>query len=79
MNWMIGRNFFLNTYNKIYIFRQILKPVKVYGCQLWGCVETSNIDIVQRFQNKVLSNVGDAPWYIKNSDLHPDLGGETVD
>ena len=34
--------------------------------------------MVQRFQNKVLGNIVDAPWYIRNSNLHHNLGTETV-
>jgi len=28
---------------------------------------------MQRFQNKVLRNIVNAPWYIRNNDLHRDL------
>ena len=38
----------------------------------------SNIDIIQRFQNKVLRNIVSAPWYIRNSDLHRDLEVDVV-
>ena len=51
----------------------ILKPVWTYGIQLWGRTKQSNIDIIQRFQNKVLRNMVNAPWYIRNNDLHKDL------
>ena len=36
-------------------------------------MQRSNVDIIQRFQNKVLRNIVNAPWYIRNSDLHRDL------
>jgi hypothetical protein len=32
----------------------------------------------QRCQNKVLKCIVNAPWYVRNSDLHRDLGIETV-
>jgi hypothetical protein len=38
----------------------------------------SNTDIIQRFQNKVLRNIVSAPRYIRNNDLHRDLGVEVV-
>jgi hypothetical protein len=31
-----------------------------------------------RFQNKVLRNIVNAPWYITNNDLHKDLEVEVV-
>jgi len=46
--------------------------------QLWGCTKQSNIDIIQRFQNKVLRSIVDAPWYIRNANLHRDLQMEMV-
>jgi hypothetical protein len=46
-----------------------LKPVWTYGTGLWGCTKQNNTDIIQRFQNKVLRNIVDAPWYIRNADL----------
>jgi hypothetical protein len=47
--------------------------VWTYGIQLWGCTRPSNIAIIQRLQNKVLRNIVDTPWYVRNADLHKDL------
>jgi hypothetical protein len=33
---------------------------------------------MQRFQNKVLRNIADAYWYVRNADLHRDLKMEMV-
>jgi hypothetical protein len=52
--------------------------VWTYGVQLWGCTKQSNTDIIQRFQNKVLRNILDAPWYIRKADLYRDLQLEMV-
>jgi flagellin-specific chaperone FliS len=49
-----------------------------YGSQLWGCASDSKIQVIQRLQNKVLKCIVQAPCYIRNSDLHRDLGIETV-
>jgi uncharacterized protein YeeX (DUF496 family) len=46
--------------------------------QLWGCASDSNIQMIQRYQNKVLKCIVNAPWYVRNSGLHRDLGIETV-
>jgi hypothetical protein len=50
----------------------------VTGAQLWGCSKLSNINIIQRFQNKVLRGIVDAPWYVRHSGLHRDLNMESV-
>jgi uncharacterized protein YeeX (DUF496 family) len=34
--------------------------------------------VIQRYQNKVLKCIVNAPWYVRNIDLHRDLGIETV-
>jgi hypothetical protein len=34
--------------------------------------------VIQRYQNKVLKCIVNAHWYFRNSDLHRDLGIETV-
>jgi hypothetical protein len=73
MYWLIGRNSSLPLHNKLLTYKQILKPVWTYGIQIWGCTKPINIDIIQRFQNKVLKNMVNAPWYNRNNNLHRDL------
>lgn len=79
LQWLIGYKSHLSLHNKLTIYRQILKPIWSYGIQLWGCAQKSNVDIIQRFQNKVLRKMVNAPWYVRNSDLHRDLGVHTVE
>ena len=78
MYWLKGRSTVLSIYNKLMLYKQILKPVWTYGIQRWRCVKQSNIDIIQRFQNKVLRNIVDAPWYFRNVELHRYLQMELV-
>lgn len=78
MYWLIGRNSELTTHNKLLLYRQILKPVWTYGIELWGCTKKTNVTTIQTFQNKVLRCIVDAPWYIRNDNLHRDLKMETV-
>ena len=79
MYWLIGRNSSLTISNKLLLYRQILKPIWTYGIQLWGCTKKTNVKIIQTFQNKVLRCIVDAPYYIRNDNLHRDLKMETVD
>ena len=79
MYWLLGRNSRLSIQNKLLIYKQILKPVWTYGIQLWGCTARTNMEIIQRFQNMVLRNIVNAPWYCRNSDIHRDLGIELVE
>ena len=38
----------------------------------------SNTAIIQIFQDKVHRNTVDAPWYVRNADLHKDLKMEAI-
>jgi hypothetical protein len=78
MFWHMGRGSALSIHNKLMLYKQVLKPVWTDGIQLWGCTKQSNTDIIQRFQNKVLRNIIDATWYIRNGDLDMDLQMEMV-
>jgi hypothetical protein len=78
MYWLLGRNSELSIHNKIILYKQVIHPVWSHVIQLWGCASDSNIQVIQRYQNKVLKCIVNAPWYVQNSDLHRDLGIETV-
>lgn len=78
MYWLIGRKSELSLHIQLVLCKQILKPVWTYGIQLWGCAKQNNTDVIQRFQNKVLRIIVDAPWYVRNNDLHRDLNMDTV-
>jgi hypothetical protein len=77
MYWLLGRNSELSVHNKIILYKQVIRSVWSYGIQLWGCASDSNIQVIQRYQNKVLKCIVNTPWYVRNSD-HRDLGIEMV-
>jgi hypothetical protein len=66
MYWLLGRKFRLSISNKLLAYKVILKPIWTYGIQLWGTASISNIEILERFQGKVLRMITDAPWYVPN-------------
>jgi hypothetical protein len=55
------------------LYKQILKPVWTYGIELWGCTKQSDTDLIQRCQNKVLRNIVDAPWYIRDTEFNREI------
>lgn len=79
MYWLMGRHSTLSIANKLLLYNQILKPLWSYGAQLWGCASASNKLSIQRFQNKVLRDIVNAPWYVSNATLHRDLEVDLVD
>jgi hypothetical protein len=54
MYWLLGRKSKLSTNNKLPIYKVILKPIWTYGIQLCDTTSNSNIEILERFQTKVL-------------------------
>jgi hypothetical protein len=73
MYWLLGHNSKLSISNKLLVYKVILKSIWTYGIQLWGSASISNIEIMERFQGKVLRMITDAPWYVPNSVLRQDL------
>lgn len=71
--WLIGKNSQLKLENKLLVYKVILKPIWTYGIQLWGSASNSNLEILQRFQNKTLRMIVNAPWYVTNSTIEKDL------
>jgi hypothetical protein len=78
MCWLLGRKSKLTINNKLLIYKVILKPISTYGIQLWGTTSNSNIEILERFQSKVLRLIVDAHWYVSNSVIRNDLQIPTV-
>jgi hypothetical protein len=64
MYWLLGRNSELSVRNKLTLYKQIISPVWSYRIQLWGCASASNIQVIQRYQNKVLKCIVNAPWFV---------------
>jgi hypothetical protein len=70
MYWILGRKSELSIENKLLIYKTILKPIWTYGIPVWGTASNSNIEILQRYQNKALRATVNAPRYISNKVLH---------
>ncbi|KAJ8704396.1 hypothetical protein PYW08_013120 [Mythimna loreyi] len=78
MYWLLGRQSTLSLENKLLIYKCILKPIWTYGIQLWGAASHSNLEILQRYQNKVLKTLVNAPWFTRNTEVHDYLEMPTV-
>jgi len=71
MYWMLGSKSQLSIESKLLLYKAILEPIWItQGAQFWGPASNSNIEIIQRFQNKYLRIIVNAPWYVT---LHHDL------
>jgi len=57
----------------VLLHNSTLKPIWT-GTQLWGNASSSNVDVIQRAQSKILRTITGAPWYTRNQNIHRDLG-----
>jgi hypothetical protein len=58
---------------QLLLCKTILKPIWTYGIPLRKTANNSNIEILQRLQNKVLRVLVNAPLYVSNRLAHSDL------
>lgn len=73
MYWMLGKRSKLALHNKVMIYKSIFQPIWTYGCQLWGSTSKTNILKIERFQNKLLRIIANAPWFVPNWIIQQDL------
>lgn len=67
MDWLIGLKSQLTTENKILLYTTILNPIWAYEAQIWVTAAKSHLEILQRFQNKAIRTILNAPYYGPNS------------
>jgi hypothetical protein len=78
MYWLLGRKSDLSIHNKLILYKQVIHQFGVMVSSFGAAPVSLNIQVIQRYQNKVLKCIVNAPWYVRNSDLHRDLGIETI-
>ena len=71
--WLIGPRSALDLEYKVLLYKTVIKPIWLYGIQLWGTASSSNVEKLQRKQSALLRSITGAPWYIRNSNIHRDL------
>lgn len=76
--WLLGRQSALSLNNKLMVYCSILKPIWLYGIQIWGTASKSNILVIQRAQNSILRTIANAPWFTRNTEIHEYLEIPTV-
>lgn len=78
LNYLLNSRSRLSLSNKLLVYKCILKPIWTYGIQLWGTASSSNLEILQRFQSKILRKITGAPWFVTNAQIHKDLQIHTI-
>ena len=75
---IINRKSSLKTDYTLLLYKSILRPLLLYACPIWGNAPNTIIQCLQIFQNKVLRISVNAPWFIRNTQLHKELGIQNI-
>jgi hypothetical protein len=78
MHWLLVQKSKLSISNKIFIHKAILISIWTYRIQRWGAASTSNTEILEHFQSKVLRMIVGASWYMPNTVIQRDLQTPTI-
>lgn len=76
---LINRTSSLKPECAILLYKSILRPLILYASPVWGLsISNKKLHKIQVFQNKVLRIAVNCPWFVRNSQLHRDLGVDSV-
>lgn len=71
---IINRKSSLKTSYGLLIYKSILRPILTYACPAWMSASKTTLKKLQVAQNKILRILTDAPWFVRNKQLHSELG-----
>lgn len=64
--------------NKLLLYRQVIRPVATYACQIWGVAARTHLRQLEVLQSRYLRSATNSPFYIPNATIHRDLHFPTV-
>lgn len=75
---LLNRKSPMSTKNKTLLYKAIVKPVLLYACPIWSSTCKSNIEKLERIQNKILRMIEKAPQSMNNVKIRSKLGMTTL-
>ena len=63
----------LGIKNGLLIYKMLIRPIMAYAPAIWGNASKSNIEKLQKVQNRVLRIITNAPMFAENEIIHRDL------
>lgn len=75
---ILNKNSPLKTKCGLLLYTSILRPLITYACQIWGVASDTQMEKIQRFQNRMLRLIAKAPWFLRNRQIHYELGILTI-
>lgn len=71
---LLNRNSSLKMKCSLLLYKSILRPILLYACPVWGTASRSQIRKIQTMQNKILRISVNAPWFMRNTQIHRETG-----
>jgi retron-type reverse transcriptase len=78
LNSLVNRRSKMSIKNKITIYRTMNRPSMMYGSAIWGTVSHTQLQKLQVVQNKFLRAAFNAPWFVRNTQLHREANLPTI-
>lgn len=70
---LVNRRSALSVRNGLTLYKTLLLPVMTYASTVWGA-SAKGTKKLQVFQNKALRRISRSPWFVRNTDIHRQLG-----
>jgi hypothetical protein len=71
---LLNRKSDLSTRNGVLLYKQLIRPMMDNACRAWRTAARSHVRRLQVLQSKCLHFATGAPWYVRNRQIHEDLG-----
>jgi len=71
---LLNRKSELSVRNGVLLYKQLVRPMMDYACPSWRSAARSHVRRLQVLQSKCLRLATGAPWYVRNRQIHEDLG-----
>lgn len=75
---LINRKSTLKPKCAVLMYKSLIRPLALYASPIWSNTAKTNLEKLQRLQNKILRIAVDSPWYVRNVQLHYELSVPTV-
>lgn len=76
---LINRSSRLNLKIKKNLYIMALRPIVTYAAPVWAQASRTQKQRIQRYQNKTLRMITNAPWFVRNANIHADLEIPLID
>lgn len=75
---LMNRKSSLKTKCTLLLYKSLIRPIITYACCNWCTTSKTNYKKIQTLQNKVLRIAVNAPWFVRNTQLHNELKIPTI-